>query len=113
MKKYMLTIFQPSEGVPAPEVLEPIMRDVGALHEAMKAAGVLVFTGGLEPPSAATVFHARGGKTLVTDGPFIETKDQMGGFTVIEVESRDAAAAWACKLAVAITLPIELREFRH
>ena len=113
MKQYLLSIYQPGDGTPPPpEVLEPIMRKVYALNEEMKAAGVLTFTGGLHPPSTATVLHAKGGEMLITDGPYIEGKEHLGGFTIIQAPDLDAALAWGRKLAEAVTLPIEVRPFR-
>jgi hypothetical protein len=113
MKQYLLSIYQPGDGTPAPpEVLEPIMRKVFALNEEMKAAGVLTFTGGLHPPSTATVLHAKGSEMLITDGPYIEGKEHLGGFTIIQAPDLDAALAWGRKLAEAVTLPIEVRPFQ-
>lgn|SRR5512138_3177868 len=113
MKQYLLSIYQPGDGTPPPpEVLEPIMRKVYALNEEMKAAGVLTFTAGLHPPSTATVLHAKGGEMLITDGPYIEGKEHLGGFTIIQAPDLDAALAWGRKLAEAVTLPIEVRPFR-
>jgi hypothetical protein len=114
MKKYLLSIYQPGDGSPPPpEVLEPIMRNVYALHEEMKTAGALVFTGGLHPPSTATVLHAKGTEILMTDGPYIEGKEHVGGFTIIQASDLDVALEWGRKLAQAVTLPIEVRPFHH
>lgn len=114
MKQYLLSIYQPGDGTPPPpEVLDPIMRKVYALRDEMKAAGALIFTGGLHPPSTATVLHAKGGEMLVTDGPYIEGKEHLGGFTIIQAPDLDAALAWGRKLAEAVTLPIEVRPFQH
>ena len=112
MKNYLLSIYQPGDGTPpAPEVLEPIMREVYALHEEMKSKGSLVFTGGLHPPSSATVVRASGAEVSFTDGPFIEGKEHLGGFTVVRAEDLDVALKWAQRLASATTLPIEVRPF--
>jgi hypothetical protein len=113
MKQYLLSIYQPEGAPPAPEVLEPIMRKIYALHDEMKAAGALIFTGGLHPPSTATVLHAKGGEMLITDGPYIEGKEHLGGFTIIQASDLDVALDWGRKLAEAVTLPIEVRPFRH
>ncbi len=113
MPHYLLTVVQPGDGTPPPpEVLEPIMRDVGALVEEIKAAGAWVFNGGLHPPSTATVLRARGGDVLITDGPYVEGKEHVGGFTIIAAPDLDAALGWGRKLAQATTLPIEVRPFR-
>ncbi len=111
MKQYLLSIYQPDGPAPAPEFLEPIMRKIYALHEEMKQADALVFTGGLHPPSTATVLHAKGGEMLITDGPYMEGKEHLGGFTIIQAPDLDAALAWGRKLAEAVTLPIEVRPF--
>ncbi|QCB96485.1 hypothetical protein E5206_05725 [Arthrobacter sp. PAMC25564] len=109
MAQYLLSIYQPAGPAPAPEVLEPIMRDVDAVNREMKAAGAWVFTAGLHPTDSATVVRPQGTGVLVTDGPFAEGKEHLGGFTVINAEDLDAALAWAGKLARATTLPVEVR----
>ena len=113
MKQYLLSVYQPGDGTPPPrEVLEPVMRDIHALHEEMQRAGALLFTGGLHPPATATVLRAQGGEVLVTDGPYIEGKEHLGGFTIIQAPDLDAALEWGAKFARAVTLPIEVRPFR-
>lgn len=112
MKLYQLSIYQPAGGPPPPEVLIPIMRDVGALIQETKAAGVWVFNGGLAPPASATVVRIRDGEPFLTDGPFVELKEFIGGFVVIRVPDLDAALAWGAKLSRATTLPIEVRPFQ-
>jgi hypothetical protein len=109
MKQYLLSIYQPVGPAPSPEFLEPIMRDVRAVGDEMKAAGVAVFTAGLHPAGLATVVRPKGTETLVTDGPFLEMKEHIGGFHVIAAPDLDAALHWAGKLARATTLPIEVR----
>jgi hypothetical protein len=89
------------------------MREVNALAEEMKAAGVWVFAGGLHPPSTATVVRVKDGETLMTDGPFTEGKEHIGGFTVLKAPHLDAALEWGRQLARATTLPIEVRPFQH
>lgn len=109
MTQYLLSIFQPDGPPPPPEQLDPVMRELEALNDEMKAAGVWVFSAGLHPPSTATVLRAKGDDVLVTDGPFAEGKEVLGGFDVIEVEDLDAALHWGGKLATIIGLPIEVR----
>lgn len=109
MKQYLLSIYQPDGPTPAPAILEGIMRDVNALREEMKAAGAWVFSGGLHPPAAATVVRLKDGEFLTTDGPYVEGKEHIGGFTVIRAPDLDSALAWGRKLARATTLPIEVR----
>jgi hypothetical protein len=112
MAQYLLNIIQPDQDPPPAEVLEPIMKNVLALRDQMKAANVWVFSGGLHRPSTSTVVHVKDGETLVTDGPFVEGKEHVGGFTVIRVPDLDAALGWARKLAqVLAPLSIEVRPF--
>ena len=113
MKQYLLSIYQPEGGTPPPEALQKIMRDVGAVIEECRTAGACVFNGGLEPPGGARVVRVRGAGALVTDGPYIETKEHLGGFVVVNVPDLDAALGWARKLAGAVSpLAIEVRAFR-
>ena len=111
LKQYLLAVYQPDGPVPPPEVLDKISRDVEALRERMRAAGVWVFSGGLHAPSTATVLRPRGQEVLVTDGPFTEAKEFIGGFTIIRAPDLDAALAWGRQAALATTLPIEVRPF--
>ena len=111
MKNYLLTIYQPEGEAPAPEVLGPIMRNVEALVQETKDAGAWVFNGGLTPPASATVVRHRNGEALLTDGPFVELKEYVGGFIVVRAPDLDGALSWAGKLARATTLPIEVRAF--
>jgi hypothetical protein len=112
MQQYLLSIYQPDGDPPPPEVLDPIMRDLDALNEEMMAAGVWVFAAGLHPPSTATVLRSQGSDVLVTDGPFAEGKEHLGGFTVIRAPDLDAALEWGRKLArVLRSLAIEVRPF--
>lgn len=112
MKRYLLSIHQPDEGAPPPEVLEEVMREVDALNQEMKDAGVWVFSGGLHAPGTATVLRLRNGEVITTDGPYTEGKEHIGGFTIIRAPDRDAALAWGRRLAEVITLPIEVRPFQ-
>jgi hypothetical protein len=113
MAQYLLSIYQPVGPAPAPEVLEPIMRDLETVNREMKAAGAWVFAAGLHPTESATVVRQRGSEVLITDGPFAEGKEHLGGFTVIDAEDLDAALGWAGKLARATTLPVEVRPIQH
>ena len=112
MKQYLLAIQQPDGGAPAPEVLESIMRDVAAVNEELKAAGAWVFAGGLHDPSTATVLRPQGADVLVTDGPYLEGKEHIGGLNIIAAPDLDAALEWGRKLAQATTLPVEVRPFQ-
>jgi hypothetical protein len=77
---------------------------MNALIEETKAAGVWVFNGGLHPPSTATVVRFKGNDVLITDGPFAEGKEHIGGFLIVKAPDLDAALAWARKVARALTL---------
>ncbi|WP_129663963.1 YciI family protein [Phytoactinopolyspora endophytica] len=109
MAQYLLSIYQPDGDVPPPEVLEPIMENVRAVNAEMQASGAWVFAGGLHPPSTATVLQAKGDDVLTTDGPYIEGKEHIGGFTVLQAPDLDVALEWGRKLARAVTLPVEVR----
>lgn len=109
MKQYLLSVYQPDGPPPSPQALETIMRDVLAVRAEMKAAGAWVFTAGLHPASTATVVRVKNGEALMTDGPFAEGKEHLGGFSVIRAEDLDQALEWGRKLARATTLPIEIR----
>jgi hypothetical protein len=113
MKQYLLSVYQPDGPAPPPEVLEPVMRDLATLNQELKAAGAWVFAGGLHDPSTATVLRLRDGDVLMTDGPFAEGKEHLGGFTIIRAPDLDAALAWGRKLVRATTLPIEVRPFQE
>ena len=112
MKQYLLTVYQPDGPPPPAEALEGIFRDLDALNDEMRAAGAWVFAGGLHPPSTATVIRVSGGETLVTDGPFAEGKEHVGGFTIVKAPDLDAALEWGRRLAQVTTLPIEVRPFQ-
>jgi hypothetical protein len=109
MGQYLLSVIQPDGPVPEPEVLQKIVADLGVLNDEMRAAGVWVFAAGLHPASTATVVRVRDGDVLMTDGPFAEGKEHLGGFTVIEAPDLDAALAWSARMAGATTLPVEVR----
>ena len=85
---------------------------VGAVNDEMTASGAWVFGGGLVPASSATVLQANGEAVSMTDGPYAETKEQMGGFWVIDAADLDAALEWGRKCAVACEGPVEVRPFQ-
>lgn len=109
MKQYLLSIYQPDGDPPPPEILQKIMRDVNVVNQELKTAGAWVFTAGLHPPGTATVVRLRDGDVLTTDGPFVEGKEHIGGFSIIKAPDLDSALEWGRKLARATTLPIEVR----
>ena len=110
MPQYLLSMIQPVGVVPPPEVLEPVMRDLATLSEEMKAAGAWVFSAALHQPETSTVVRADGDGVLVTDGPYAEAKEFVGGFDLIEARDLDEALVWAGKLARVLGgLPVEVR----
>jgi hypothetical protein len=112
MTRYLLSVYYPADAVqPPPDELARIVAEVGRVHGELQAAGAWVFGGGLHEPSTATVIHTRGGQVLTSDGPYVETKEQLGGFSVIDVADLDAALGWADKMSSATTCPIEVRPF--
>jgi hypothetical protein len=114
MQQYLLSIYQPAgDEMPSPNVLEKIMRDVNALRRDMQDAGAWVFSGGLHSPSTATVLRVQDNSVITTDGPFLETKEHIGGFNIIKAADLDVALEWGRKLAKATTLPVEVRPFRE
>ncbi len=112
MKLYLLSVVQPDGPLPPPEFLAKVMRDLDVLHEEIRAAGAWVFAGGLHPPSTATVVRVQDGEVLMTDGPFAEGKEHIGGVLIVKAPDLDAALEWGRKAARAVTLPIEVRPFQ-
>jgi hypothetical protein len=112
VKQYVLSVYQPDGPPPLPEALEKISRELEALNRELKASGAWVFAGGLHPASTATVVRLQGGDVLMTDGPFAEGKEHIGGFTIIQVPDLDSALEWGRRLTRVTTLPIEVRPFR-
>lgn len=99
-----------AEGAPAPP--PRIYKNVDAFNAELRAAGAWVFAGGLHPPSTATVVKLEDGEILMTDGPFAEGKEYVGGIWVIEVNDLDAALAWASKATRACEAAVEVRPFQ-
>ena len=113
MPQYMVAVYLPDDYDPSVETAETV-EAIHALNREMIAAGVRKLACGIAPAGKAKSLRVQpGGKVLVTDGPYIETKEHLGGFTVIEAEDLDAALGWAGKLARATTLPIEVRPIQH
>ncbi|HLF43575.1 MAG TPA: YciI family protein [Acidimicrobiia bacterium] len=113
MSQYLLSVYVTAgaEEPPAEEI-EQIYADVDAVNAELMEAGAWVFGGGLHPADTATVVSAQDGETIVTDGPFAETKEQIGGFWIIEAPDLDAALDWARKATVACRGPVEVRPFQ-
>lgn len=111
MPYYLLSMQQPAGGELPPN-LDEIMREVRVVRDELKAAGAWVFAGGLHGPSASTVLRPSGDEVLLTDGPYAEGKEHVGGLNIIDVADLDAALMWARKLMRAAPLPIEVRPFQ-
>lgn len=113
MPQYLIAIYLPNDFQPSVPDKEA-ERDINALEkevEAAEAAGVVVFRSGLRPASDAKSLRAQAdGKVLVTDGPYLETKEHIGGFSVVEAANLDEALAWARKTAVVFRVPVEVRQ---
>ena len=113
MKQYLISFYQPDGPPPPPEVLAPVMREMGIIQSELEAADSWVFAGGLHPPSTATLLRAKGDDVLITDGPFVEGKEVLGGFTIIRASDLDVALAWGRRYARAAPgLTVEVRPFQ-
>ena len=111
MTQYLVAIHHP-DGYDGSLEDEAMHRDIDALNEEMTAAGVRVFAGGLSAASKAKSLRAQpGGKVLITDGPYLETKEHIGGFWILEAADMDEALAWARKAVIACRTPVEVRAF--
>jgi hypothetical protein len=111
MPLYLLNIIQPDGPPPAPDALSAIMANVGAMIAETKTANAWVFNGGLTAPGASTVVRMAAGEVALTDGPYLEGKEFIGGFIIVRADDLDAALQWGTKLSRATTLPIEVRPF--
>lgn len=111
MPRYLVAIHHPDDYEPSLED-EAMHRDIDTLNDEMKAVGVRVFVGGLRPASSAKSLRAQpDGEVLITDGPYLETKEHVGGFWVLEAVDLNEALAWGRKAAVACRAPVEVRPF--
>ena len=116
MSQYLLSTYAVEGEVPGaprtPEEMQRFMERVAALEAEMEASGTFVFGGALHGPDAATVVGVGDGDLVMTDGPFVEAKEHIAGFYIINADDLDAALAWAGKVVDAINHPIEVRPFR-
>jgi hypothetical protein len=111
MAQFLVAIHHP-DGYDGSKEGEAMMRDISALNREMEAAGARLFAGGLTAASKARSLRAEtDGKVLVTDGPYLETKEHIGGFWILEAADLDEALAWGRKAVVACRAPVEVREF--
>ena len=122
MKQYLLAVYSAEAamkgdgeagGAPPAEEMQRAYQAVERFNREVQAAGAWVFAGGLHPSSTATVVRAQGGQVVTTDGPYAETKEQIGGFWVIKAADLDAALDWAAKGSAACGWPVEVRPFQE
>jgi hypothetical protein len=110
--QYLIAIHHPDDYDPAVAEDEAMHRDIDAVNDEMKAAGVRIFVGGLQPARTAKSLRVkRNREVLITDGPYLETKEHIGGFWVVEAVDLDEALEWGRKAAVACRAPVEVRPF--
>jgi len=114
MPQYLVAIHHPA-GYDGSLEGEAMVRDIDVLNEEMAAAGARFFAGGLTAPSAAKSLRAQpDGKVLTTDGPYLEAKEHIGGFWILEAPDMDKALEWGRKAVIACRAPVEVRQFvRH
>jgi hypothetical protein len=113
MTQYLMSVHASEDDYSTPpEEMQQAFEQVDAFNAEVQAAGAWVFGGGLQPPSTATVVESKKGEVVTTDGPYTETKEQLGGFWVVEAEDLDAALAWANKASAACMGPVEVRPFQ-
>lgn len=114
MPRYLLSVHTPADSAPAAMTEDEMRRgyeQIAALESEMTAANALVFSGRLTEPSSARVVRAQNGRPTVTDGPFLEAKEAIGGFYILDAPDLDAASGWAAKTSAAVGMPIEVRPF--
>lgn len=112
MPHYLVAIHHPDDYDPAIAEDETMDRAIDALNDEMVAAGIRVFVGGLQPVGKAKSVRMQSeGDLRVTDGPYIESKEHIGGFWVLDLPDMDSAIAWGRKAATACRAPVEIRAF--
>ena len=113
MTQYLLSVHMvEGEEMPAPDVIEKMYKDVDTFNAKLQKQGSWVFAGGLHPANTATVVRVQNGEVLTSDGPFAESKEQLGGFWVIDAPDLDAALALAAEGSAACGAPVEVRPFQ-
>jgi hypothetical protein len=117
MAKYLLSVHSVQTDEPetrppmSAEEMQQAYKSVRALEAEMESSGAWLFGGRLHGPDTATVVHIRDGEVLTTDGPFVESKEHLGGFYIINADNLDSALGWAQKVTALINAPIEVRPF--
>jgi hypothetical protein len=114
MAQYLLSVHSVDGEVGDPmtdEEMQQSWAQIQVLNEELKSAGAWLFSGRLHEPGTATVVRIADGEVVTTDGPFVEAREHLGGFYIIEAEDLDAALVWASKAAAAVGKPIEVWPF--
>ena len=113
MPQYLLTLHSSAEPRPqmTQEEMERSSSEIMGVNAALQAAGAWVYGGRLDEPSEAKVVRPRNSRIRVTDGPFVEAKEHIGGFYIIEAADLDSALEWATRTSDAVGRPIEVRRF--
>jgi hypothetical protein len=113
MSQYLLSVYYvEGEETPSDATTTQMYADVETLNQKIRDAGVWVYANGVTTPDMATVVNSKDGEVLVTDGPFPEAKEQIGGFWIIEAADLDEAMDWAAKASEACLAPVEIRPFQ-
>jgi len=113
MPQYLMSVYMvEGDSEPSPEEMQQTYKAVDVFNDEVKAEGAWVFAGGLHPADTATVIRVTDGEVLTTDGPFAETKEQLGGFWIVEAVDLDGALALAARGAAACKAPVEVRPFQ-
>ena len=112
MKQYLIAMYQPQGPIPPREVLDRVMDELGVVRRKLETTGSWVFGNGLHDGSTATVVRSHDGDVVMTDGPFVEGKEYLGGITIIKAPDLDAALAVGRRYAEITRLPIEVRPFQ-
>jgi hypothetical protein len=114
MTQYLISVYGVEAALAeiSPDDMQRMYKQVDEFNAELQKSGGWVFAGGLHPSSTATVVRSSDGQVVTTDGPFAETKEQLGGFWIIEAADLDAALAWAGKATQACEAPVEVRPFQ-
>ena len=113
MTQYLLSVHMTAgEPMPSDEEIQQMYADVDRFNDKVREAGIWVFAGGLTAIESATTVDGTGSEPVVTDGPFAESKEYLGGFWIIEVPDLDAALKWATKASEACIGAVEVRPFQ-
>lgn len=114
MTQYLLTVHgsETDEAAITEDQMQQMFKDVDAFNTRAQDAGIWVFAGGLQPASTATVVDGQGETPVMTDGPYLETKEHIGGFWIFELPDLDAALKWAAEGSAACQGKVEVRPFQ-